>query len=104
MIQIAISQAAFDAIAATMPFGTMNYEPQPNENGERLIWLEERWFDKLNSIRRSGETTRTPSSGSLRCGKDIGHTSDAEQTQSHARRRRELQRRDPAAGRGRTRR
>jgi hypothetical protein len=28
---------------------------QPNENGERLIWLEERWLDKLNSIWRSGE-------------------------------------------------
>jgi hypothetical protein len=56
MIQIAISQAAFDAIAATMAFGTVNYEPQPNENGERLIWLEERWLDKLNSIRRSGES------------------------------------------------
>ena len=32
-------------------------EPQPNENpGGRLIWLEERWLDKLNSIRRSGES------------------------------------------------
>jgi hypothetical protein len=28
-------------------------EPQPNENGERLIWLEQRRLDKLNSIRRS---------------------------------------------------
>jgi hypothetical protein len=24
--------------------------------GERLIWHEERWLDKLNSIRRSGES------------------------------------------------
>jgi hypothetical protein len=30
-------------------------EPQPNENGERLIWVEERRLDKLNSIRCSGE-------------------------------------------------
>jgi hypothetical protein len=30
--------------------------PQPNENGECLIWLEERWLHKLNSIRRSGES------------------------------------------------
>jgi hypothetical protein len=29
MIHIAITQAAFDSIAATMPFGTVNYEPQP---------------------------------------------------------------------------
>jgi hypothetical protein len=31
-------------------------EPEPDENGERLIWLEERRLDKLNSIRRSGES------------------------------------------------
>jgi hypothetical protein len=30
-------------------------EPQLNERGERLIWIEEPWLDKLNSIRRSGE-------------------------------------------------
>jgi hypothetical protein len=55
MVRIAISQAAHEAIERTLALGTMVCEPQPNENGERLIWLEDRWLDKLNSIRRSDE-------------------------------------------------
>jgi hypothetical protein len=31
-------------------------EPQLNENGEHLIWLEERWLEKLDPMRRSGES------------------------------------------------
>jgi hypothetical protein len=53
MIRIAISQAAYEAIERTLALGTVPCEPQPNENGERLIWLEEHWLDKLNSIRRT---------------------------------------------------
>jgi hypothetical protein len=53
---IAISQAAYEAIGRTLVLRTVACEPQPNENGERLIWLEERRLDKLNSIRRSGES------------------------------------------------
>jgi hypothetical protein len=56
MIQIASSQAALDAIAATMPFGTVDSKPEVNAEGERLIWLEERQLDKLNSVGRSGES------------------------------------------------
>ena len=40
MIKIAISQAAFEPIARTMPVGNVGYEGEPNERGERLIWLE----------------------------------------------------------------
>ena len=40
MIKIAISQAAFDAIAATLPLGSVGYDNETNERGERLIWLE----------------------------------------------------------------
>ena len=40
MIRIAIT-AAFEAIAATLPLGSMGYEAEPNAKGERLIWLEE---------------------------------------------------------------
>src|SRR3984885_8742451 len=36
MIRIAISQAAFDAIARTMPFGSVNFESGVDANGERL--------------------------------------------------------------------
>jgi hypothetical protein len=39
MIRIAISQAAFDAIARTMPFGSVNFEAGVDANGERYIWL-----------------------------------------------------------------
>jgi hypothetical protein len=35
MIRLAISQAAFDAIANTLPLGSVGY----NEKGERLIWI-----------------------------------------------------------------
>jgi hypothetical protein len=56
MVRIAISQAAFDAIAATLPLGSTGYENAVNERGERLIWLERRMLDKLNSYRRPGES------------------------------------------------
>ena len=79
MIRIAITAEAYEAIERTLALGTGASEPQPNANGERVIWIEERWLDTLNSIRRSCETTRRPSSGWPRCGKDIGHISDAEQ-------------------------
>jgi hypothetical protein len=56
MVRIAITQAAFDAIAATLPVGSTGYENKVNEKGERLIWVERRMLDKLNSYRRAGET------------------------------------------------
>jgi hypothetical protein len=56
MIRIAISQAAFDAIAATMLFGNVNYEAKINAKGERLIWLEPRWVDTLTAMRGPGES------------------------------------------------
>jgi hypothetical protein len=40
VIQIAISQAAFEAIAATLPLGSVGYENEVNERGERYVWLE----------------------------------------------------------------
>jgi hypothetical protein len=40
MIGIAISQAAFDAIASTLALGSVNFENATNERGERHIWLE----------------------------------------------------------------
>ena len=39
MVRIAISQAAFDAIAKTLALGSVGYENATNEKGERLIWL-----------------------------------------------------------------
>jgi hypothetical protein len=40
MVRIAITKAAFDAIAKTLPRGSVGYENKVNEKGERLIWLE----------------------------------------------------------------
>jgi hypothetical protein len=31
---------AFEAIARTLALGSVGYESEPNERGERLIWLE----------------------------------------------------------------
>jgi hypothetical protein len=35
VIKIAISEAAFEAIAATLPLGSVGYENEVNERGER---------------------------------------------------------------------
>jgi hypothetical protein len=40
MIRIAISQAAFAAIAATLPLGSVAYEAELDANGQRYVWLE----------------------------------------------------------------
>jgi hypothetical protein len=37
MIKIAISVEAFEAIAKTLPVGSVRYEAEANERGERLI-------------------------------------------------------------------
>ena len=57
MVKIAITQAAFAAIAATLPLGSVSFENAIDENGDRLIWLERRWVDRLTSYRRAGERT-----------------------------------------------
>jgi hypothetical protein len=40
MIRIAITEAAFEAIAATLPLGSVAYEPKLDWQGQRLVWLE----------------------------------------------------------------
>jgi hypothetical protein len=56
MIRIAITPAAFDAISATLPLGSVGYEAQTNAKGERLIWLETAFVDKLATLRGPGES------------------------------------------------
>ena len=56
MIRIAITQAAFDAIARTMPFGSVNFEAGVDDKGERLIWLRRAVVDRLRSLRGPGES------------------------------------------------
>jgi hypothetical protein len=56
VIRIAISQAAFDALAATLPFGSVCYENQINDRGERLIWLDHPVVARLRVMRGPGES------------------------------------------------
>jgi len=56
MIRIAICQAAFDAIARTMPFGSVNFGAGVDANGERYIWLPRAVVDRLRSLRGPGES------------------------------------------------
>src|SRR5271165_984355 len=73
MIRIAITVEAFEAIVAALPFGTVAYELEPNANGERLIWLEEVWINKLDApyaCPASRTATSSCGSPSLRRPKD----------------------------------
>jgi hypothetical protein len=56
MIRIAISQAAFEAIAATLSLGSVGYENATNERGGRLIWLDHAVVARLRAMRGPGES------------------------------------------------
>ena len=56
MVRIAISQAAFDAIASTMSLGTVGFENEVNEKGQRLIWVPRAELARLNHLRGPGES------------------------------------------------
>jgi hypothetical protein len=49
MVRIAITQAAFEAIAATLPLGSVGYENAVNEKGERYVWLEPHLVNRLGA-------------------------------------------------------
>ena len=40
MIRIAITVEAFEAFYATLPLGSVSYENETNEKGERYVWLD----------------------------------------------------------------
>ena len=58
MVRIAISQAAFDAIAKTLP-GNVSFENKANAKGERYVWLEPAVADRLRALRRVRATARS---------------------------------------------
>jgi hypothetical protein len=74
MIRIAITVEAFEAMASTLPFGSVGYENQINERGERLIWLEPNVVDRLRAMRGPGESH---SDAILRLVADAGSETDA---------------------------
>jgi hypothetical protein len=56
MIRIAITQAAFEAIARMLPLGNVGYENKTNEQGQRLIWLDHAVVARLRALRGPGES------------------------------------------------
>ena len=56
MIRIAITPHAFDAIASTLPLGSVGYDSTRTAKGERLVWLEQAVVDRLSAMCRPGET------------------------------------------------
>ena len=58
MVRITISQAAFDAIAGTLPFplGSVSYENASNAKGERYVWLDPKVVEHLRALRGPGES------------------------------------------------
>jgi hypothetical protein len=55
MLRITITAAAFEAIASTLP-SSVGYEAQPAPNGDRYIWLDPRYVDRLRAMRAPGES------------------------------------------------
>jgi hypothetical protein len=56
MIRIAITQAAFEAVARTLPLGNVSFENKTDEEGQRLIELDRAMVDRLRSLRGPGES------------------------------------------------
>jgi hypothetical protein len=56
MVRISISPAAFDAIAAIMPRGSVAVEPERNPDGSVGIWLEHDALATLKASRRPAES------------------------------------------------
>jgi hypothetical protein len=46
MVRIFVTEEAFEAIKATLPMGSVAFEPEVTK-GQRQIWLERVWVDKL---------------------------------------------------------
>jgi hypothetical protein len=56
MIRIAISAEAFEAIAVTLPLGSVGFENKTDEHGQRLIWLDHGVVARLKAMRGPGES------------------------------------------------
>jgi hypothetical protein len=56
MIKIAVTEDAFAAIASTLPLGSVGYENETNERGERLIWLDHAVVARLRALRGRRES------------------------------------------------
>jgi hypothetical protein len=50
------SGTGVEAIARTLPVGSVGYEAEPNERGERYVWLEDAMVNWLGAMRGPGES------------------------------------------------
>lgn len=57
------TETAFEAIASTLPVGSVLFEPEIDAKGERMIWLEPVWVDKLAAMRGPGVVWEEPDNG-----------------------------------------
>jgi hypothetical protein len=58
MIRLAITSAAFDAMAETLPLGFAMYEAKATADGGWFIWLEKGALSRLNALRPAGRGLR----------------------------------------------
>jgi hypothetical protein len=58
MIKIAITVEAFEAIASTLPLGSVGYENEVNERGECYVWLDPNAVNRLRAMAGPGESLR----------------------------------------------
>ncbi len=56
MIRISITPATFDAIADTLPLGSVAVEPEAGAKGDRLVWVDVSVANKLSAMRGPRET------------------------------------------------
>jgi hypothetical protein len=56
LIGVSITAAAFEAIATTMPLGSVSFEPQLGTKGDRQIWLDDAVVNRLKALRGPGES------------------------------------------------
>jgi hypothetical protein len=56
MIRIAITEAAYHAICATLPLGSVAVKAKANERGESLISLAAPMADRLGAMRGPSES------------------------------------------------
>jgi hypothetical protein len=56
LIRIAVTAAAYDAIADTLPLGRVAFEAERHVQRNCLVWLDEGTVKKLGALRGPGET------------------------------------------------
>ena len=63
MVRIAISRAAFEAIARTLPLGSVSFENKSNTKGERYVWLS-----RPSSLASGSCAAQARATATLSCG------------------------------------